>query len=96
MAALTVIGAGLVRFPLAADDPVVPAPEPKVERAKQPVERPVTYVRLKPGQKAPKGAKVIRKPAPTPRIVVRRVAPVSQAAPRPAPQRVVTRTRQSG
>ncbi len=96
MAALTVIGAGLVRFPMAVADPAVSAPEPKQATAKEVVERPVKYVRLEPGQKAPKGAKVIRKAAPTPRIVVRRVAPVTQVAPRPAPRRVVTRTRQSG
>ncbi len=93
LAALTVIGAGLVRFPAAADEATAPAPQPARVGAKAKLERPVRYVRLKPGQKAPKGATVIREAAPTPRIVVQRVAP------QPVQQRsvrVVSRTRQSG
>jgi len=92
IAALTVIGAGLVRFPVAADDPVASAP--RDEKTASPVrgERPVRYVRLKPGQKAPRGARVIREAAPTPRVVVRRVtAPAQQPS-----VRSVTRTKQSG
>lgn len=91
VAALTVIGAGLVRFPVTAEDPVPVVPEPVTARSKVKVERPVRYVRLKPGEKAPKGARVIREAAPTPRIIVQRVpAPAQRSV------RVVTRTRQSG
>ncbi len=122
VAALTVITAGLVRFPTAADDQAAIVPEPENRRSavkagtranvgpgataktKAKSKRPVKYVRLKPGQKAPKGAKVIKEPAPTPRIVVRQVgnAPRTATAPQAAmtPQqrnsRVVTRTKQSG
>ncbi len=104
VAALTVIGAGLVRFPVAADDPVAATPETAdtattaqaATSARVKATRPVKYVRLKPGQKAPKGAKVIREAAPTPRVVIRRVTPTVRQAPQPAPRRVVTRTRQSG
>lgn len=91
VAALTVIGAGLVRFPVVADEPVAIAPAAADARSKAQAKRPVKYVRLKPGEQAPKGARVIREAAPTPRIIVQRVpAPAQRSA------RVVTRTRQSG
>ncbi len=97
LAAVTVIGAGLVRFPLSTDAAAPAPPEPKVERVRQKVDRPVQYVRLKPGQKAPKGARVIREAAPTPRIVVQRVSPPTVSSPSSRSSvRVVTRTRQSG
>lgn len=97
VAAISVIAAGLVRFPTVADDPAAAAAGAAASgkdgaKAKARSERPVKYVRLKPGQKAPKGAKVIREAAPTPRIVVRRAAPARQ----PASRKVVTQTRQSG
>ena len=97
LAAVTVIGAGLVENPLAvADDPPsapTQAASAKARPAKvKAVERPVRYVRLKPGQKAPQGAKVIREKAPKPRVVVRRV--VTPAASQPS--RTVARSRQSG
>ena len=92
IAALSVMAAGLVRFPVSdpvvADDPttaVAAVRETKVERR-------IRYVHLKPGQKAPPGAKVIDAAAPAPRVVVTRIqapAPVRQ-------RRTVTRTRQSG
>jgi len=92
LAAVTVVGAGLVDFPPAvAEEPLsapVKAGVGKVEKVK----RPVKYVRLKPGQKAPKGARVIKEAAPTPRVVVQRVVV-------PAPSRSgrsVARSRQSG
>ena len=92
IAALTVIGAGLVRFPVAADDPVASVPRDEKRASPATGERPVRYVRLKPGQKAPKGARVIREAAPTPRVVVRRVtSPAQQPS-----VRSVTRTKQSG
>ena len=73
IAAATVIGAGLVDYPMAvAEQPPATADQVREVKAKR-VEREVRYVRLKPGQKAPKGAKVIREAAPTPRVVVRRV-----------------------
>lgn len=92
IAAVTIIGAGLVRSPLVSDEGAMAAAEPGGSRATGDAERPVTYVRLRPGQTAPKGARVIREAAPTPRVVVR------QAAPEPNQRnvRVVTRTRQSG
>lgn len=103
VAALTVIGAGLVRFPVAAVDVgetarAGAATTASVKaRRKVRVKRPVRYVRLKRGERAPRGAKVIREAAPAPRVVVRHV---SVAAARPARKTVakkpVTRTRQSG
>lgn len=92
LAAVTIVGAGLVDYPpaVAEEPPSAPAKagSAKVEQAK----RPVKYVRLKPGQKAPKGARVIKEAAPTPRVVVQRVVV-------PAPRqsgRTVARSRQSG
>jgi hypothetical protein len=114
IAALTVIGSGLVRFPVASDDVVattsgngageadagsrgVRSSDAKASKARARTKRAVKYVRLKPGQKAPKGAKVIREAAPTPRIVVRRTAPApAPAAAQRTRVKVVTRTRQSG
>ena len=107
LAAITVIGAGLVRFPVAADGGASTAVGSVavadvsntgiVPKAKG--RRPVRYVHLKPGQKAPPGAKVIRQAAPTPRVIVQRVAvsAPSTTSSRVAPvRRTVTRTRQSG
>lgn len=92
LAAVTVIGAGLVDYPLAtAEDPPA-APAEATGWQVETVERPVRYVRLKPGQQAPAGATVIREAAPTPRVIVRRVTT-------PAPSRTsrtVARSRQSG
>jgi hypothetical protein len=105
VAALSVIGAGLVRYPSAtdttatttsgkaADSTAAKAGSRKKASAGGAVNlQPVRYVRLKPGQRAPKGAKVIREAAPTPRVIVHRVA----AAPVAPAVRTVTRTRQSG
>ncbi len=93
LAAVSVIGAGLVHFPTTQAQAPTTAPAPaSAGKGVAKVERPVTYVRLKPGQRAPKGARVIREAAPTPRVVVRRVvvsAPVRST-------RTVTRSRQSG
>ncbi|MEX1336180.1 MAG: hypothetical protein AB1Z66_12855, partial [Candidatus Limnocylindrales bacterium] len=84
----TIIGAGLVDFPPAAAEEPLAQPAATVEK----VERPVRYVRLKPGQKAPKGARVIKEAAPTPRVVVQRVVvPTVGQSRRPA-----ARSRQSG
>ena len=92
LAAVTAIGAGLVDFPpTAAEEPSSQQTATGAAKAEK-AERAVRYVRLKPGQKAPKGAKVIREAAPTPRVVVRRV--VTPAPSRPA--RTVARSRQSG
>lgn len=91
IAAVTVIGAGLVDYPMAgAEQPAAPDQVPAVKTAQ--VEREVRYVRLKPGQKAPKGAKVIREAAPTPRVIVRRVVVQAQSP----STRPVARSRQSG
>ena len=93
IAALSIMAAGLVRFPVSDPTPVVDdaalaqAPAQNVT-----VEKHTRYVKLKPGQKAPPGARVIEAAAPTPRVVVRTI---QAAAPRVV-QRTVTRTRQSG
>ena len=103
LAALSVIAAGIGRLPgssadsassVAAVDPGVTTLVATVPAGKTRVERPVRYVRLKPGQKAPPGAKVIREAAPVPpRVVVHLVTPPASASATRAP---VTRTRQSG
>lgn len=97
LAAVTIVGAGLVDFPSAVAE--VPAVAPATTAGDtagttntKKVERPVRYVRLKPGQKAPKGAKVIREAAPTPRIVVQRIVTTTPSQ----PARSVARSRQSG
>ena len=92
LAAVTVVGAGLVDFPPAqAEEPLSAPAKAGVAQGEQ-VKRPVRYVRLKPGQKAPKGARVIKEAAPTPRVVVRRVVvPTSTQS-----RRTVARSRQSG
>lgn len=92
LAAATIITTGLVTFPPAVADSEPTAPErPGPSRAEH-AERPVRYITLKRGQRAPKGATVIREAAPTPRVVVRRIV---EPAPQAQPQRVA-RTRQSG
>jgi len=90
LAAVTVIGAGLVDYPMANAEEQTTTQAPAASTVA--VERPVRYVRLKPGQKAPKGAKVIREAAPTPRIVVRRVV----TSPAKTSTRTVARSKQSG
>jgi hypothetical protein len=94
LAAVSLIGAGLVDYPTVADAPAPTARAAgatRVERVER-VERPVRYVRLKPGQTAPKGARVIEEAAPAPRVVVRRVVTSAPSA----PSRTVARSRQSG
>ena len=112
IAAVSIMAAGLVRFPApgdtsgdvmaadggAADTPVIETlatarPEVRIKHR-------TVYVHLKPGQRAPKGAKVISGKAPPPRIVVTRVPgrAATTRTTRPANHRVVvvTKTRQSG
>lgn len=103
LAALSIMGAGMGRLPAAvgeeaaaatADEPVTATLTGAAATRGTRVERPVRYVRLKPGEKAPRGARVIREKAPAPRVVVRWVsAPASASVTSRAP---VARTRQSG
>jgi hypothetical protein len=93
VAAAAFVAAGLVHFPVTDEVVTAASTAPGTEKARATNEkRPVRYVRLKPGQKAPPGAKVIREAAPKPRVVVRLVAPAASTATRTT----VTRTRQSG
>jgi hypothetical protein len=92
LAALAVVGAGLAELPTSGAETGGAVDAGKQTAEVKVVERPVRYVRLEPGQKAPKGARVIREAAPTPRVVVRRVR---VSAPSQV-QRNVARTRQSG
>ncbi len=94
-AALSVMGAGLVRYPaadVATTDDTVAATTARATHVK--VERRVRYVRLRPGQRAPAGARVIQEDAPAPRIIVRHVAAPAPAS--VAVRRPTIRTRQSG
>jgi hypothetical protein len=103
LAALSVIAAGIGRLPgvseesapsgTGLDPDVTMLATTAVPVGKTRVERPVRYVRLKPGQKAPPGATVIREAAPAPRVVVRWVTSTSSSSSARAP---VARTRQSG
>jgi hypothetical protein len=97
VAALTIIGSGLLRVPFAGDEGVTQAEATRTGTSRdRKVERPVRYIRLKPGQKAPPGARVIQEDAPAPRVVVRLVPPTRTTVTSPTSRRVVTRTRQSG
>lgn len=95
IAAVSIMAAGLVRFPAPAADAIA-ADVATVEtlataRPEVIVQHRTVYVQLKRGQHAPRGAKVIAGAVPTPRVVVTRIAA------RPAtPRRAVVKTRQSG
>jgi hypothetical protein len=103
LAALSVMGAGMGRLPETTADvqadalsesPLTATLAGAVGARATRVERPVRYIRLKPGEQAPRGARVIREKAPAPRVVVRWVsAPSSSTTTSRAP---VARTRQSG
>jgi hypothetical protein len=91
LAALSIVLAGLLRPPTTEDAPSARAgPGPDVARTAR-IERRVRYVRLGPGEKAPPGARVILKAAPTPRVV-RDILASDRRTTRPP----VARTRQSG
>lgn len=96
VAAMSVVTAGLVRFPTstAADTAALDEPTPAPVQAR--VVHHVRYVQLKRGEKAPKGAKVIRGADPTPRVVVRNVPAPPRATTRTTRARPVARSRQSG
>jgi hypothetical protein len=111
VAALTVVGAGMVRFPVAATETPSAATADRTTKKAANAQRLVRYIKLKRGQKAPKGAKVIQKAAPKPRIVIRRVtvsaptrsssstSPRTKSTSKSTPRQTrppVTRTRQSG
>ncbi len=106
LAAVSIMAAGLIRIPAAAGDEVVADAADAATTETVATARPevrikhrTVYVKLKRGQKAPTGAKVITGTAPPPRVVVTRIpgkAATTRRA-RPAARRVVvTRTRQSG
>ncbi len=100
IAAVSIMAAGLVRFPSPSGDAIA-ADAVSVETlaTAQPeviVKHRTQYVQLKPGQKAPKGAKVISGAVPTPRIVVTRIAARPAQTRQTVVRRVVTKTRQSG
>ena len=112
VAAVSIMAAGLVRFPIPGSDPsgdVIAADPaavatPIVEtlataRPEVRISHRTVYVHLRPGQRAPKGAQVIAGKAPPPRVVVTTLpGRAATTRVRPAPQRVVvvTTTRQSG
>ena len=113
IAAVSIMAAGLVRFPaatgdtsgdaIAADAAAADAATVETLATARPevrIKHKTVYVHLKPGQKAPRGARVITGKAPPPRVVVTSI-PAKAATTRtvrPATRRVVvvTRTRQSG
>jgi hypothetical protein len=99
LAAISVVGAVLGHVPVIAESAAAPVISGTASGAATAtaagasrVERAVRYVHLKPGQKAPPGAKVIRAKAPAPRVVVHWVTPVAQMVTRTP----VARTSQSG
>jgi hypothetical protein len=103
-AALALIANGLVAVPTASDAAAdgttaasgAGAASTRARSRPAPVKQRVRYVRLKPGQKAPPGAKVIREADPAPRVVVRLVPSTRAVRTAPIRRNVVTRTRQSG
>lgn len=99
VAAMSIVTAGLARFPVTtASDELAVEPAPTAPVVQEQVVHRVRYVQLKRGERAPKGAKVVRRADPTPRVVVR-VIPARpaqrQAASAPRPRKVA-RSRQSG
>ena len=109
IAAVSIMAAGLVRFPTpsggaVAADPAAAADAPVIEtlataRPEVRIQHRTVYVHLRPGQHAPKGAKVIAGKVPPPRVVVTTLpGRAATTRVRRAPQRVavVTKTRQSG
>ena len=95
VAAMSVVTAGLVRFPVSETaDTAALAPEPPSAAREEGVHR-VRYIQLQRGERAPAGARVIRRADPTPRIVVRTVPAQRHATTTPR-RRSVTRSRQSG
>lgn len=103
--AVSVMAAGLVRFPSSTDAVTTEAvPDPATSTTTSPTQRQaevrhvVRYIHLKPGEHAPPGATVINADAPAPRVVVDHVpAPAARQQPQPQPQpRVITHSRQSG
>jgi hypothetical protein len=97
-AALALIANGLVAVPLTSDAAAT-VPDASSTRARPRtahVKQRVRYVHLKPGQAAPRGAKVIREADPAPRVVVRLVPSSRSVRTAPMARRVVTRSRQSG
>ena len=95
VAAMSVVTAGLVRFPVTVTtDLTAVASEPPPVADEEVVHR-IRYVQLRPGERAPAGATVIRQADPTPRIVVRTVPGPRRVATTPR-RRVVARSRQSG
>jgi hypothetical protein len=79
----------IVNGPAAAEIVADPVAAAAVTRRTTRVTHHIRYVRLRPGQRPPPGARVIREAAPTPRIVIDRIV-------MPQRTRVVTRSRQSG
>jgi hypothetical protein len=107
VAAVSIMAAGLVRFPVPAADgagDAIAADAGTVEtiataRPEVRIKHKTVYVQLKRGQKAPRGAKVIAGAVPTPRVVVTRIPAkpaTTRRVQRPTIRRVVVKTRQSG
>ena len=104
LAAVSIMTAGLVRYPAPAADAAgdaTTADAVTVEtiataRPEVRIKHRTVYVQLKPGQKAPKGAKVIEGKAPPPRVVVTRIKGKPATRQTRIRRVVVTRTRQSG
>jgi hypothetical protein len=93
---MSIVTAGLVRFPVtSASDAAAIDAEPTNPVSHEEVIHRIRYVQLKRGERAPKGARVIRRADPTPRVVVRVVPARRQVAVAPRPRKVA-RTRQSG
>lgn len=90
VAAVSAITAAIVTpaGPPAPATPVEPA-STQVDPGAVAVRHVTRYVYLKPGQTAPPGARVVRQPDPSPRVIVTQL-------PAPAPRTVVVTTRQSG
>ena len=95
-AAMSVVTAGLVRFPVTdATDTAALIPEPSSAADQQEVVHRIRYIQLRPGERAPAGAEVIRPADPTPRVIVRTVPAPRQVSTTPR-RRSVARSRQSG
>lgn len=95
IAAMSIVTAGLARFPVTDTVDTAALDPGHTAEAHQEVIHRIRYVQLRRGERAPTGARVVSRPDPTPRVVVRTLPSERQTTTAPK-RRTVARSRQSG